>query len=253
MGTLSVLNAILKSRLMGRTRLVFASSSAVCGDASVLPTPEAYPSNPQSPYALAKLHGEQWCDIFHRLYGLDVVSLRYFNVFGPGGLFGGAYSTVLSAWSYHLFVDPSYQPFLEGDGTQTRDFCFVENVVQANIAALTRERGFAADVLNVGQGEAHSMLEVKDVLEQVAGRELPLERRPPASATSHIPWPTSPGPGRNSGSSRRPTFTPRSNARRYGTAIVIPNGCQRARVSRRENRAGTGRGSFCPNRLEAVP
>ncbi len=179
MGTLSVLNAILKSRLMGRTRLVFASSSAVCGDASVLPTPEAYPSNPQSPYALAKLHGEQWCDIFHRLYGLDVVSLRYFNVFGPGGLFGGAYSTVLSAWSYHLFVDPSYQPFLEGDGTQTRDFCFVDNVVQANIAALTRERGFAADVLNVGQGEAHSMLEVKDVLEQVAGRELPLERRPP--------------------------------------------------------------------------
>ncbi len=179
MGTLSVLNAILKTGLTGRTRLVFASSSAVCGDASLLPTPEACPSNPQSPYALAKLHGEQWCGMFHRLYGLDVVSLRYFNVFGPGGLFGGAYSTVLSAWSYHLFVNPTYQPFLEGDGTQTRDFCFVDNVVQANVAAATRERGFAADVLNVGQGEVHSLLEVKDVLEQVAGRELPLERRPP--------------------------------------------------------------------------
>ena len=179
MGTLSVLNAILKSDLIGRTRLVFASSSAVCGEASVLPTPEACPSDPQSPYALAKLQGEQWCGMFHRLYGLDAVSLRYFNVFGPGSLFGGAYATVLSAWPYALFVDPSYQPFLEGDGTQTRDFCFVDNVVQANVAALTRERGFSADVLNVGQGEAHSMLEVKDVLEQVAGRELRLERRPP--------------------------------------------------------------------------
>ncbi|MDE2888684.1 MAG: GDP-mannose 4,6-dehydratase [Gemmatimonadota bacterium] len=179
MGTLSVLNAILKSDLIVRTRLVFASSSAVCGEASVLPTPEAYPSAPQSPYALAKLQGEQWCDMFHQLYGLDAVSLRYFNVFGPGAVFGGAYSTVLSAWPYALFVDPSYQAFLEGDGTQTRDFCFIDNVVNANIAAATRERGFAADVLNVGQGEAHSMLEVKDVLEQVAGRELRLERRPP--------------------------------------------------------------------------
>ncbi|MCE2438025.1 MAG: GDP-mannose 4,6-dehydratase [Candidatus Latescibacteria bacterium] len=179
MGTLSVLNGILKAGLAEKTRLVFASSSAVCGEARVLPTPETYPSNPQSPYALAKLQGEQWCDMFHRLYGLDVVSLRYFNVFGPGALYGGDYSTVLSAWPYHLFVDPSNQPFLEGDGTQTRDFCFVDNVVEATIAASTRERGFGADVLNVGQGEAHSLLEVKDVLEQIAGRELPLERRPP--------------------------------------------------------------------------
>ena len=88
-----------------------------------------HPCNPQPPYALAKLQGEQWCNMFHRLYGLDVVSLRYFNVFGPGARFGGAYSTVLSAWPYHLFVDRSYQPFLEGDGTQTRDFCFVDNLL----------------------------------------------------------------------------------------------------------------------------
>ena len=179
MGTMSVLNAILKSGFVERTRMVFASSSAVCGEASVLPTPEACPSNPQSPYALAKLHGEHWCGMFHRLYGLDAVSLRYFNVFGPGALFGGAHSTVLSAWPYALYVDPSYQPFLEGDGTQTRDFCYIDNVVNANIAAATRGRGFEADVLNVGQGEAHSMLEVKDALERVAGRELRLERRPP--------------------------------------------------------------------------
>ena len=117
--------------------------------------------------------------MFTRLSGLEVVSLRSFPVFGPGALYGGDYSTVLSAWPYHLFVDPSNQPFLEGDGTQTRDFCFVDNVVEATIAASTRERGFGADVLNVGQGEAHSLLEVKDVLEQIAGRELPLERRPP--------------------------------------------------------------------------
>ena len=179
MGTISVLNAILKAERVGGTRLVFASSSSVYGGAKRLPTPEMHPCDPQSPYALAKLHGEQWCDMFHRLYGIDVVSLRYFNVFGPGARFGGAYSTVLPAWMYHMFVDQSYQPYLEGDGTQSKDFCFIDNVVQANIAAATRARGFAADVLNIGQGHAHSLLEIKDIIEQIAGRKLPLERRPP--------------------------------------------------------------------------
>ena len=194
MGTICVLNAILKAELVGKTRLVFASSSSVYGSAERLPTPEIHPCHPKSPYALAKLHGEQWCGMFHRLYGLDVVSLRYFNVFGPGARFGGAYSTVLSAWLYYLHVEQSSPAYLEGDGTQSRDFCFVDNVVQANIATATRERGFAADVLNVGQGHAHSLLEVKDALEQIAGRS----------------W----------GSIRRPTFTPNSPARQPGIATA---------------------------------
>ena len=113
-GTISVLDAMLKSGLVGESRLVFASSSSVYGGADTLPTPETHPCHPQSPYALTKLQGEQWCRMFHRLYGLDVVSLRYFNVFGTRARFGGAYSTVLPAWLHHLYVDPSYQPYLEG-------------------------------------------------------------------------------------------------------------------------------------------
>ncbi len=179
MGTLAVLNAILSADLADRTRLVCASSSSVYGGAEVLPTPETHTCNPQSPYALAKLHGERWCDLFHRLYGLDVVSLRYFNVFGPGARFGGAYSTVVPGWLYALYVDPACRPYLEGDGTQTRDFCYVDDVAQANASAVTRSRRFAADVFNVGQGRAHSLLEVKEILERIVQKELPLERRPP--------------------------------------------------------------------------
>ena len=120
LGTIAVLDSLLRAELIEKTRFVFASSSAVYGVTDVLPTPETHPCDPQSPYALQKLQCEQWCRMFHRLYGLDVVSLRYFNPFGPGAAFGGAYSSVLSAWLYHLYVDPSYRPCLEGDGTQTR-------------------------------------------------------------------------------------------------------------------------------------
>ncbi len=177
MGTIAVLNALLAAQLADRTRLVFASSSSVYGAAEALPTPESHPCDPQSPYALAKLQGEAWCALFHRLYGLDVVSLRYFNVFGPGGRFGGAYSTVVPAWLHHLYVEPAYQPYLEGDGAQSRDFCYIDNVVQANIAAATRPQGFAGETLNIGQGRAYSLQELRDALERIAGRSLPLQRR----------------------------------------------------------------------------
>lgn len=178
MGAVSVMNAILKAGLIGRTRLVFASSSSVYGAGAALPTSEAHPCNPESPYGLAKLQAEGWAGMFHRLYGLDVVSLRYFNVFGPAGRFGGAYSTVVPAWFHHLFGDPAYQPYLEGDGSQSRDFCFIDDVVRANLAAATRTRGFAGEALNVGRGSAHTLLEIKAAIEQVVGKELRLERRP---------------------------------------------------------------------------
>ena len=178
MGAVAVMNAILKAGLIGRTRLVFASSSSVYGEGVALPTSEAHPCNPESPYGLAKLQAEGWAGMFHRLYGLDVVSLRYFNIFGPVGRFGGAYSTVVPAWLHHLFGDPTYQPYLEGDGSQSRDFCFIDDVVYANIAAATRPRGFAAEALNIGRGNAHTLREVKAVIEQVVGKELTLQRRP---------------------------------------------------------------------------
>ena len=177
-GAISVMNAILKAELIGRTRLVFASSSSVYGAGVALPTSETHPCKPESPYGLAKLQAEGWADMFHRRYGLDVVSLRYFNVFGPVGRFGGAYSTVVPAWFHHLFGNPSYKPYLEGDGSQSRDFCFIDDVVRANVAAATRKRGFAAEALNIGRGSGHTLLEVKTAIEQVVGKELALERRP---------------------------------------------------------------------------
>jgi nucleoside-diphosphate-sugar epimerase len=179
LGTVSLLDGIVKSDLIDKTRFVLSSSSAVYGGADLRPTPEEHPCDPKSPYALQKLQDEQWLKLFVNLYGLDGLSLRYFNVFGPHSLFGGAYSTVLSAWLYHLYVQPDYQPYLEGDGSQSRDFCFVDNVVQANFLAATRERPFAGQPINVAQGKSHTLLEVKEMLEEIAGRELPLEKRPP--------------------------------------------------------------------------
>ncbi len=179
LGTVSILEAIVKADLVEKTRIVNTSSSSVYGGADVRPTPENQPLAPKSPYALEKSQGEQWLKLFSNLYGVDALSLRYFNVFGPHYLFGGAYSTVLSAWLYHLYVDPDYEAFVEGDGTQSRDFCFVDNVVQANILAATRDRGFKGEAFNIAQGEAHTLLDCQEMLSKIAGKELKLAPRPP--------------------------------------------------------------------------
>jgi UDP-glucose 4-epimerase len=179
LGTVSVLEAIVKADLVEKTRIVNTSSSAVYGGASVRPTPETHPLDPKSPYALEKSQGEQWLELFSNLYGVDALSLRYFNVFGPHSIFGGAYSTVLSAWLYHLYVDPDYEAFVEGDGSQSRDFCYVDNVVQANILAATREHGFSGQAFNIAQGKAHTLLDCQELLGQIAGKELKLAPRAP--------------------------------------------------------------------------
>ena len=179
MGTVSVMEGIVKAGLAKKTRLVNTSSSAVYGNTEKLPISEEDPCHPVTPYALEKYQGEQWGRLFAELYDLDVVSLRYFNVFGPFSLFGGAYSTVLSAWLYRLFVDPNYGAFLEGDGTQTRDFCFVGNVVLANILAATASGRFTGQAFNIGQSQAYSLLDCRDLLEKISGETLKLEERPP--------------------------------------------------------------------------
>ena len=116
--------------------------------------------------------------MFAELYDVNVVCLRFFNVFGPHALFGGAYSTVLSAWLYHLYVDASYTAFLEGDGTQTRDFCFVDNVVQASLLAATGPKRYRGTAFNVAQGKSHSLIECKQLIERISGKKLDLKRKP---------------------------------------------------------------------------
>lgn len=179
LSTMAVLDAARKHGKPG-IRVVYSSSSSVYGGADELPTPVSYPPNPQSPYAMQKWQGEEWCRLYSNLYKLDTICLRYFNVFGPHSYFGGAYSTVLSAWLYSLYVDQNARPFLEDDGLQSRDFCFVDNVTQANILAAVHDKSyFSGDAFNIAQGSAHTLLDCKEILERISGKTLDLEYRPP--------------------------------------------------------------------------
>lgn len=178
LSTMAVLDAARKYGKQG-LRVVNTSSSSVYGGADILPTKPDHPVDPQSPYAMQKWQSEEWCKLYANLYNLDVVSLRYFNVFGPHSYYGGAYSTVLSAWMYHLYVDPDAKPFLEDDGLQSRDFCFVDNVTQANILAAVYDKSqFKGEAFNVAQGSAHTLLDCKEILERISGKTLDLEKRP---------------------------------------------------------------------------
>jgi len=179
LSTMAVLDAARKHGKQN-IRVVNTSSSSIYGGADKMPTPSTCPAAPSSPYAMQKWQGEEWCKLYADLYKLDVVSLRYFNVFGPHSYYGGAYSTVLSGWLYSLYVDSSIKPFLEGDGLQSRDFCFVDNVCQANILAAVYDKGhFEGEAFNIAQGKAHTLLDCKEILERISGKTLDLEMRPP--------------------------------------------------------------------------
>lgn len=162
------------------TRVILSSSSSVYGGADNLPTNEKdNRPRPVSPYALQKYADELFAQMFGQLYGLDTVCLRYFNVFGPGQYGDSAYSTVISAWLEGLYFPTDKQPFLEGDGSQSRDFCYVDNVVQANIKAMLADKKFNGEVFNVAHGERTDLRTVKQLIEQHTNRQIKLEVRPP--------------------------------------------------------------------------
>lgn len=170
-----------KAKEYGVKRVVYSSSSSIYGGAKKLPTKESEnPPHPVSPYGLQKYVGEPWGRIFSDLYGLDVVSLRYFNVFGPGQYGDSPYSTVVSAWLEALYFPANgKRPFLEGDGKQSRDFCYVDNVVQANIKAMLAKKKFKGEAFNIAHGERTNLLVVKKLIEKYTGKKLDLEKRPP--------------------------------------------------------------------------
>ncbi|MFA0779696.1 MAG: hypothetical protein RJAPGHWK_001200, partial [Candidatus Fervidibacter sp.] len=153
-GTLLLLLAAREAKVK---RVVFASSSSVYGDTPTLPKREDMPPNPQSPYALSKLIGEQFCRLFWQLYGLETVSLRYFNIFGPRQDPTSQYAAVIPRFITALLRGE--RPTIYGDGEQTRDFTFVDNCVQANLLAATAE-GVAGEVFNVGAGKQTSVNEL---------------------------------------------------------------------------------------------
>ncbi|MBZ5515320.1 MAG: SDR family oxidoreductase [Acidobacteriia bacterium] len=165
----ATLNLLVAARDAGVKRLVYASSSSAYGDSETLPKVETQPENPISPYALTKLAGEKYAVMFHRLYGFSTVSLRYFNVFGPRQNPGSPYSGVISRFLSAAFG--GRRPTVHGDGEQSRDFTFVENVVSANLLA-SRAESASGMVINVGTGERHTLNELLRALGAILGRDL---------------------------------------------------------------------------------
>lgn len=142
-------------------RFVFSSSSSVYGGESTLPTVESSLKSPKSPYALQKSIIEEYGKLYSSLYGLDFVSLRYFNVFGPGQNAGSPYSTAVSAWCHAVKNNLTLRS--DGDGTQSRDLCYVDNVVSANLLAAQSSKKFSGEVYNVCCGDRTSNNEILDV------------------------------------------------------------------------------------------
>tara|TARA_Y100000034_G_C6901859_1_gene417332 strand:+ start:514 stop:1506 length:993 start_codon:yes stop_codon:yes gene_type:complete len=145
-------------------RFVFSSSSAVYGDVESLPTPENESLNPKSPYALQKLNTEEYGRLYSQLYNLDFVSLRYFNVYGPGQYGDSPYATAIAAWCDKVANGDPLRS--DGDGTQSRDLIFVEDIAQANIEAATYEGTFKGEAFNVGTGSRITNNEVLDLFRE---------------------------------------------------------------------------------------
>lgn len=172
-GTLHVLTA---ARDAGVRRVVFASSSSVYGDTPTLPKVETQAPQPLSPYAVSKLAGEQYCMAFSVVYGLPAIALRYFNVFGPRQDPHSEYAAVIPR-----FIDRMVRgipPIIYGDGFQSRDFTYIENVVDANLAAADAPADCSA-VFNVGAGERTSLLELAAQINQLLGANLAPDHQPP--------------------------------------------------------------------------
>ncbi len=176
LGTVKLLE---KSRDYKVKRFIFSSSSSIYGDAKKLPASESecFP-DPQSPYAAQKYACEPFCKLFSKLYGLDTVCLRYFNVYGPGQYGDAPYCTAIAAWLEKMYFSKTEKPFLEGDGKQTRDFCFVGNVVSANILSMKSNKKLNGEVFNIGDGKRVNMIAIKKLIEKYSGRKLLLEKRP---------------------------------------------------------------------------
>ncbi|HXV37151.1 MAG TPA: NAD-dependent epimerase/dehydratase family protein, partial [Myxococcota bacterium] len=145
-GTLLVLET---ARQAGVRRVVYAASSSAYGDTEVLPKRETMPANPRSPYALQKFSGEEYCRLYHELYGLETVSLRYFNIFGPRQDPSSDYAAVIPRFVTAALANRP--PVIFGDGLQTRDFTYVENAVRANLLAADAKRA-PGSVINVAAG-----------------------------------------------------------------------------------------------------
>jgi UDP-glucose 4-epimerase len=173
------LHVILAAREAGVRRVVFASSSSVYGDSETLPKVETMTPAPLSPYALQKLAAEHYARVAGPLYGVEVVSLRYFNVFGPRQDPKSDYAAVIPRFVAAALAGE--EPTIFGDGLQSRDFTFVENVVEANILALNASMEAVGEAINVACGDRFTLLDLCREIGRLAGRKI-APRHAPARA-----------------------------------------------------------------------
>ena len=162
-GTLNIFKAAVDN---GIKKVVYAASSSTYGDSTLLPKTEDIIGKPLSPYAVSKYVNELYADVFHKVYGLNTIGLRYFNVFGPKQNPNGPYSAVIP-----LFIDAVISktaPTINGDGEHSRDFTFVENVVEANIKAMEASQNSYNAVYTVAYGENITLNQLFSYLKEIA-------------------------------------------------------------------------------------
>ncbi|MEJ5250304.1 MAG: SDR family oxidoreductase [Armatimonadota bacterium] len=169
-------NVLLAARDAGVRRVVYAASSSAYGDTPTLPKVESMLPNPLSPYAVSKLVGEYYCQVFTRVYGLEAVSLRYFNVFGPRQNPDSQYAAVIPRFITAALKGEPLTVY--GDGEQSRDFTYVENVVRANLLAMESPAA-VGKVYNVACGGRYTLNELIRLLETILGRKLEVQYLPP--------------------------------------------------------------------------
>ncbi len=177
-------NMASAARESGVKRMVFASSSSVYGDSKELPKVESIIGKPLSPYAVSKYTNELYGKVFFDSYGQELIGLRYFNVFGPRQSPKGAYAAVIPLFIQALKEGQS--PFINGDGSQTRDFTFVENAVQANIKALFTEKSEAlGEMFNVAVGERYSLMDLFSFLKEIMNSDIEATHREERAGDIH--------------------------------------------------------------------
>jgi UDP-glucose 4-epimerase len=180
----TALNMLLAAKEHNVKRFVYAASSSAYGDNPELPKLESMRPEPRSPYAVAKLAGEHYLEAFSACYGLDAISLRYFNIFGPRQDPSSPYSGVIARFISQM--TQGVRPTIFGDGSQTRDFTYVANAVHANILALTTKDKLPGCAVNVGTGERISLNQLVQELNRLLGTDLqPLYENPRVGDVPH--------------------------------------------------------------------
>ncbi|MGH0053840.1 MAG: NAD-dependent epimerase/dehydratase family protein, partial [Sphaerochaetaceae bacterium] len=167
MGTLNMMEASRQNKVR---KFVFASSSSVYGDEATLPKVEGREGNLLSPYALTKHATEEYGKLYHKLYGLDTYALRYFNVFGRKQTPDGAYAAVIPKWIKQLMNDEA--PTIHGDGKQSRDFTYIENVIEANLKACLAPSEAAGEAYNIAYGGREYLIDIYWTLARALGKNI---------------------------------------------------------------------------------